>query len=143
MSRDSDRSFFCPETSVSVNALFTSEQRPPDHNSEPIQHPTGGPADKRLDQRGDRGNDQQLSDGGSHAIDIRSALSECKRRPPQRAQQKRPLANTALAGSIRENIYRDWLRGVSERSLSATYLITREGIESICREMARTARRAA
>jgi hypothetical protein len=36
-------------------------------------------------------------------------------------------------------IWRDWLRGVGERSLSASYQITREGMEEILREQTRIA----
>lgn len=53
----------------------------------------------------------------------------------------RSLANHRPIEPVCERIYRDWLRGISERSLSATYGFRRHTIEEILRTQAQVADR--
>lgn len=51
----------------------------------------------------------------------------------------RHLTNYRPLDLVCARIWRDWLRGISERSLSATYGFTRASIEEIVREQAQIA----
>jgi hypothetical protein len=72
--------------------------------------------------------------GGVITCDLPGKFGQSNTCSPKRKQFKRPLSNTSLVVPLRARILSDWLRGVTERSLSQMYLITREGIEEIVRK---------
>lgn len=55
----------------------------------------------------------------------------------QRVDSGRSFRSACQVAEVRERIWRDWLRGVTERSLSIIYELKREAVEDVVREQAR------